>query len=48
MAMLPLIFVVLALVLFLIAAMNQPSRINLVAAGLASYMVSLLLGGLVR
>lgn len=42
--MLALILVVLAFVLFLLAAVPVPSRFNLVAAGLAAYVLSQLVG----
>lgn len=43
--MLALIFLVAALVLFIIAALSIPAgRINLTAAGLACYVASLLVG----
>jgi hypothetical protein len=43
--MISLIFLVAALVLFIIAAINVPvPRVNLVAAGLACWVVSLLVG----
>ena len=46
--MLPLIFLVAALVLFILGAINQPqpSRVNLVSAGLACYILSILAGRL--
>jgi hypothetical protein len=40
--MLPLIFLVFALVLFVIAAFSVPSRFNLIAAGLACVVASML------
>lgn len=39
------LFVIVALVLFCVAAFPVPSRVNLVAAGLAFYMLALLFGG---
>lgn len=39
------IFVVVALILFVLAAIPFPSRINLIAVGLAFYMLALLVGG---
>jgi hypothetical protein len=38
------ILLIVALVLFLVAAIGVPSRINLVAAGLAFWVLSLLVG----
>lgn len=42
---LALLFLVAALVLFVIATIPIPSRFNLVAAGLACWVLALLLGG---
>jgi hypothetical protein len=45
--MIPLVFLVAALVLLIIAAVGVPAgRINLMAAGLACYIASLLVGHL--
>jgi hypothetical protein len=45
--MIPLVFLVAALVLFIIHAVGVPAgRINLMAAGLACYIASLLVGHL--
>lgn len=43
--MLTLILLVFAFVLFTIAAFNVPARFNLIAAGLALWVLSILLGG---
>lgn len=40
------ILLVFAFVLFVLAAFNVPARWNLVAAGLAFWVLSILLGGL--
>lgn len=49
MAPLNLILLVLAFVLFLVSAAGVASgRINLIAAGLACWVLSLILGGVVR
>lgn len=42
--MIVLILLVFALVFFCIAAFNVPSRVNLIAAGLAFWVLSILLG----
>jgi hypothetical protein len=38
-----LFFLILALVLFILGAIGVPSRVNLVSAGLASYILSLMI-----
>jgi hypothetical protein len=43
--MLTLILLVFALVLFVVAAFNVPSRVNLIAAGLACCVLSVILAG---
>jgi hypothetical protein len=44
--MISLAFLIAALVLFLIAACSVPSRVDLTAAGLACWVISLLVGRL--
>lgn len=44
MALLPIVFLIAALILFILAAIGTTSRFNLVAAGLACWVLSLLLG----
>lgn len=47
--MLPLIFLIAALILFIIAAIGVSCRINLTAAGLACWVLSQIIGsGLLR
>jgi len=43
--MIPLVLLVIALVLFVLAALGATSRINLVAAGLAAWVLAVILGG---
>lgn len=40
----PLILLVFAFVLFVVAAFNVPSRVNLIAAGLACWVLSTFVG----
>ena len=44
--MLSTILLVFSFVFFVIAALNIPARFNLIAAGLAFWVLSILLGGL--
>lgn len=40
-----LIFIIVALICFILASIPIPSRVNLIAVGLAFYMLALLVGG---